>query len=237
VKHEEGKRVMKYYKILNAYDYSCNGGVGKWHLPNGKRPGEWMPKIKDIRPCESGYHLCRKKDIIYWLGPVIWEAEGRGKKILSDNKVVFEQARLVRKLTNWNEKTQRLFAADCAEHVLKHWLAEYPDDNRPAKCIHAARDYANGLIDREALTAARDAAKDAAKDAAEEAAWAAWAAWAAKDTASDTAWTATSDTIWAATSAVALGTEATAWAATRAAERAWLTKRLFYYLNGGDDAI
>jgi Immunity protein Imm5 len=103
------------------------------------------------------------------------------------------------------DKEIRLFAADCAELVLNIYERDYPDDNRPRLAIHAARDYANGLITREELTASSDAARDAARassDAAWNAAWAASAAaWdAARDAAraaSDAAW----DAAWAASAA------------------------------------
>ena len=86
-------------------------------------------------------------------------------------------------------KIGRLMAADFAESVLPIWTAHYPDDNRPALAIQAARDYASGLISTEVLVAAGmlrgmlrgccvgccgaaawDAAWDAAGDAARDAA-------------------------------------------------------------------
>ena len=66
----------------------------------------------------------------------------------------------------------RLMAADFAARVLPIWRKKYPKDDRPAKAIKAARDFAHGKITREKLAAAWDAA-DAARDAAAEAAWAA----------------------------------------------------------------
>ena len=74
------------------------------------------------------------------------------------------------------DKEIRLFAADCAEMVLPIYEKEYPNDYRPRKAIHAARDYANGLISAGELVAARadaSAAADAAmtKRAAASAAW------------------------------------------------------------------
>ena len=37
-------------------------------------------------------------------------------------------------------------AADFAEHVLLFWLRSYPDDDRPAKAIQAARDWVSGIL-------------------------------------------------------------------------------------------
>ncbi len=98
------------------------------------------------------------------------------------------------------EKLLRLFACDCAEHVLPIFEKKYPKDARPRECIAVARRYANGEASNEERAAARDAARDAARaaawaaaraarDAAWAAAWAAWdawdAAWDARDAARD----------------------------------------------------
>ena len=92
------------------------------------------------------------------------------------------------------DKEIRLFAADCAELVLPIYEKHYPDDNRPRLAILAARDYANGLITLEELSAACDAASaaayaacDAASAAARAAAYAARSARAAAYAAADDA--------------------------------------------------
>ena len=68
------------------------------------------------------------------------------------------------------DRSNRLFAADCAESVLHLFEAERPNDNLPRLAIQAARDYANGTKD----AAARDAARDAASAASAAASAAAW---------------------------------------------------------------
>ena len=68
------------------------------------------------------------------------------------------------------EKIARLMAADFAEQVLPIWK-KYSQDTRPELAIKAARDFANGLINREQLAAAWDAAGAAAGAAAWAAAW------------------------------------------------------------------
>jgi hypothetical protein len=80
-----------------------------------------------------------------------------------------------------DKKMLRLFGADCAERVLPIFLKVLPNDDRPAKAIQAARDYANGKIDATAGSAAWSAAQAAALDAAGDAAGAAAgaAAWSA----------------------------------------------------------
>ena len=99
-----------------------------------------------------------------------------------------------------DERSQRLFACDCAEHTLGIFERDYPNDNRPRDTIAVARRFADGDATLEELDAARDAAWDAARyaarDAARAAAWdaARAAAWdAARDAARDAAWTAARD--------------------------------------------
>ena len=81
------------------------------------------------------------------------------------------------------KKVARLMSADFAELSLPFWMKYYyPDDNRPALAIKAARDFAAGLITKEDLAVARSAARSAAESAARYATWsAAWsAAWSAQ---------------------------------------------------------
>jgi hypothetical protein len=224
---------MKYYKVLGTGGVSCNGGDAKWSIPHDGEPGDWMPEIiGELIPCKNGYHLCRTKDLVVWLNAEIYEAEFEGEIIEYRDKVVVRKARLLRKLETWDEKTARLFAADCAERVLYLYEKKYPDDNRPRLAIEAAREYANGKIS----DAERDAAWAYARDA--ENATERDAEWAAKSAAESTAeWTATwvakrddaSDAAWAAESAAA--SAAVEWTAAWSAEIAWQTKRLLEYLE------
>lgn len=190
---------MKFYKVLGEDMESTNGGQCNWTL------GEWTDPIEgELIPCETGYHLCRKRDLVQYLGPRIFLAEVKGRIVRGRGKVVARQVRLVSEFTTWNETTARLFAADAAERSLKFWLKVYPDDDRPAKAIEAARQFARGEIGAAARAAARAAT------------WA--AAWAAAGAAARAA-------AWDAAGA-APG------AAARAAERKWQTNRLFQYLHG-----
>src|SRR3972149_690362 len=222
------------YKVLGENGETVNGGHGKWSLPSGGKPGKWMPKIGgELIPCENGYHLCRRKDLINWLGPTIWEAECRGDVVKAHDKIVVREARLLRQLENWNERTARLFACDCSEWALS--LFAEPDP-RSIQAIWVARLYAVGKATeieldaawaaaRAAAWAAAGAAAGAARDAAGAAAWAAAgvasvaagaAAWAAAGAAAGAAWAAARAAAWAA----------------RAAAVGYITDRLFAYLDG-----
>ena len=234
------------WKALNERR-STNGGYAEWHRPHGRnRPGKWMPKITDLEPCVRGYHVCdNHTDMLSWLGPDIWVCEWRGLSVRSSSKRVVEQARLIRHVDAWNEQSARLFAADCAEHVLPFWEARF-DDDKPALAIAAARAYARGEIGLAELDAAGAATRAAAEDAAWDATWAAAraAAWAATRAATrDGAWAAARDATRAAARAAARdaaraaagnaagnATWGAAWAATRDtardAERVWQAEQL-----------
>ena len=168
---------MKLYKILSADGYSCHGGSAQWALPTNGQHGEWMPPLHgSLNPCVYGYHLCRPQDLVCWLGETIYEAEYRGAyncglilNALQDNKVVVTHVRLLCRVEEWNERTARLFAADCAEHVIHVFEREYPNDKRPRQAITAARLFASDNLSRKELAAARAAARAAAWDAARDA--------------------------------------------------------------------
>ena len=225
---------MQYFKVLAEGGKSCHGGDADW------RPGEWMPTIDNLEPCMRGYHLCEARDLVEWLGLEIWIAEARGEIIRSKNKTVVSGARIIQKLDNWTDRNARLFACDCAEHVLPIWAKQYPSDDRPAQAIVIARKYVDGQATLKELAAARAAAWDAARDAAARdaardaaARAAAWAA--ARDAARDAAARAAArDAAWAARDAAWAARDA-AWDAARDAawdaERRWQTERLMEILN------
>ena len=155
---------MKIYKVLNEDRSCCNGGSGTWKL------NEWREVEGKLVLCENGFHLCDGElHLLKWLGQAIYEAEYDGEIVRGDDKVVVRKARIIRKLDAWNERTARLFACDCAEHVLHIFENEYPDDNRPRKVIEVARRYANGEVNEEEWDAASAAASAAAWAAARDA--------------------------------------------------------------------
>ncbi|MFD7550922.1 putative immunity protein [Streptomyces sp. NPDC059578] len=66
-----------------------------------------------------------------------------------------------------------LWAVDCAEHVLAHFEAERPDDDRPRKAVEAGRAWARGEITMGAARTAAFASHAAAREAGQAAARAA----------------------------------------------------------------
>jgi len=167
---------VTYYKVLSKDGCACHGGHGKWHLPKQLpdgtwKPGRWMPNIKDPIPCERGYHLFERKNVLNWLGDTCYEAEYRGVMVGRGDKIVVESARLLRPVSDWNEKTLRLFACRCAEDVLPPFERLYPADGRPRHVVEVARRYANGEAADIERAAAGVAAAASASVAAGVAAW------------------------------------------------------------------
>ena len=104
------------WKVLGHKRVPYHGGVGVW-----APPGEWMPEIVHVVPCESGYHLLRDRDLVMWLGPCIHTAEAAEPIIIHKNsKIVAGKARLLSgPLQTWDERVARLFACDCADRVAR----------------------------------------------------------------------------------------------------------------------
>src|SRR3990167_1702260 len=201
--------MLMLYKVLAEDGTPFHGGSGRWALPADGKPGAWMPRLAGrLVACRYGYHLCERDNLIYWLGPTIWEAETRSRKLLRDGtKSVVSTARLLRRLGTWDPRPQRVFSAGREPH---------PDSWR---AIAVARRYANSKATPQELAAAAAAAAYAA--------YAATAAYAAYDAA---------HAAYAAASAAAADARAATYAATAAAayaaERQWQTTRLWEYLDG-----
>ena len=186
------------FKSLDENNHSPYAAFDfKKYLPKDGKPGRWLPKVTDLKICASGWHGCKDGNILEYLNANIYEIETRGKVLEDNDKFAAQQIRLIRKCEGWNEVNARLFACDCAAHVLPIYEKECPDDKRPRECIEVARKFAHGKATREEMTAARDAAWAAARAAARDAARA--AAWdAARDAARDAAWAAARAAAWVA---------------------------------------
>lgn len=189
---------MALYKVLCDDGKPFHGGLGQWALPTRDSdkwiPGDWMPPVAgDLKPCKRGYHLCRDADLVLWLGPAIYLAEGAGDHIACEDKLVFRQARLLRPIETWSPWKAIRFAIDCAERVLGRFEARFPTDDRPRKAIEIARtileERVRVLDPRRiaAFVAGAGSAVNAAGDAAADAHAAAYAAAAYAARAADAA--------------------------------------------------
>ncbi len=195
-----------------------------WPLPRDGKPGKWVKAEGELIPCRNGIHACTLDQALDWLDARAYMIELDGRIIGIGDKLVARRGRLIRHLNRWDDKTIRLFAADCAEHVLPLFESKVPLDDRPRQAIEAARALARSEIDgavADAARAAADAARAAVAAAAYAAAYAAYAAYAAACAS------------YAAASACA--SYAAAYAARAAgspdAERTWQGNRLAHYLG------
>ena len=133
----------------------CYDGRDKWHLAHGGKPGRWMPRITgELIPCERGYYVLREDQLVLWLGPAIHRVEAEEPILWDDEKGVTARARDLGRILNWNPRTQWLFYADCAEHLLPIYERYALDDRILRASIAASRDYANGRITADQLRAA-----------------------------------------------------------------------------------
>ena len=108
----------------------------------------------------------------------------------------------------------RLFACDCAEHVLPFFEKRYPDDKRPRQAIEVARRFANGQATQEELIAADSAAWSAVSAAGSP------ARSAAKSAAMSATWSVAWSVAWLA-----------AWLAAGSVEREWQKQRFLELLS------
>lgn len=206
------------YKTLNRDRSPCLGGKTGW-----PPPGEWCRVEGRLVPRKNGLHVCWGGQLVYWLGPVIWEVEVDGERIDQWDKIVVRAARLIRPVETWNEQVARHFAVDCASRALRLWEDEYPDDDSLRRAVSTARRYADGHASADALYRAGKLATYAARrarwaplqDAAESCIWTTWpSAGAAARNAARYA-------------ALAVGPER-----ERHRERQWQTAQLMSYLSG-----
>ncbi|MBF0270859.1 MAG: hypothetical protein HQL98_02125 [Magnetococcales bacterium] len=235
-----------YYKVLGDDGVCCHGGSGRWNTD-----GSWMPVVHGgLSPCVRGYHLCRAADLVEWLGPVIWVAEGRGKSFLSGQYQIFQEARLVHPMEGWNPTVAREFAVVCAERALPVLEMALPEETRVGEALAKARELlenSGNVAEAQWIAAGAWSASRLVDGAARDAAIAAYGA---------LAWNSAGMAAWAAAGSARSALAAAAWesamaeakaqgihprdaertangvsAATLNAERAWQTAHLFTLLK------
>jgi hypothetical protein len=86
------------YKNMTHHGQSCNGGKldNRPYYPKGNNPGKWLPEIKDISECETGYHVTLEP--IKWAGNQVALIETR-LPVTKLNKQVFSSYRILKILT------------------------------------------------------------------------------------------------------------------------------------------
>lgn len=99
------------WKFLSVDGASCFGGAKmRWE------PCEWVEERAFPVPCRKGLHLVnRTSDLMFWLGPALWEAEfdAAWGAVLSSRKIAASRARVVRRVEAYEPSAPREFAAWC----------------------------------------------------------------------------------------------------------------------------
>ncbi|MGH7916998.1 MAG: putative immunity protein [Candidatus Binataceae bacterium] len=196
-----------------------------------------------IKLCEYGYHTSPtlRGALQYAQGPIACLDDISEPLDRDESRQVSATRTLVAAVNV--ERELRLFAADCAEHVLPIFERAYAGDRSPREAIAAARAFAEGKIGPTKLAAARAGAEEAALGADGDGGWAAayaanaargathtigcatsaaawYAAWAAGEDGADPSWAAGED-----------GADPS-WGAAHAAEEKWQRARFEERLGG-----
>ena len=163
---------MTAYHFLRSDMTTASGNEPPWTV------GETRHIAGTPVMCERGYHSSPTwfDALQYAPGPIACIVEVGGTILTDTDKQVSTERTLVD--CRDAAKVLRLFACDCAEHVLHIYEGKYPDDPRPRRAIETARHYVDGRASDDELRTAK-AAADAA-DAANAARAAADAAYAAR---------------------------------------------------------
>jgi hypothetical protein len=105
------------YKFLRDDGSSVFTGF-RWTLPDDA-PGAWVDAAVD--PCRSGIHACRPAGLPYWIGRSLYEIELTGDIVEERTKLVASRARLLRRVTAWNDSLRDAYTRMCADRA--HELA------------------------------------------------------------------------------------------------------------------
>ena len=204
---------MKRYKFLVSKDNKIKSYNGDC---------EWKIKEKkifngDLSMCKSGFHCSKTiyQAFSYVQGDILAEVEVGGNKIISNDKEVYSEMKILR-AWKWKKEDSVALAIYSAKLCLKNFEKVYPDDKRPRQAIEAAINYLKEPT-KENMSAAMSAGSDAWSAAwSAESAWS--AAWSAAMYAGSDAWSA------------AWSTESAAWSAAGSATikkiSTWMSKRV-----------
>ena len=178
-----------------------------------------LRKLRNNDACKDRYNVLKSKTIAKFDDPISL------KTILETNGLT--DAIWALRACDDVDRDARLFACDCAMHVLKIFEKHHFEDRRPHKSILAARRYAKNPTEgnKKKMTAARDAAW-AARNAAWDAAW---------DAASAACEACEASAACAASAASEASAASAAWAASAASvkEGKYQEKLFVKYFCGG----
>lgn len=218
-------------KIVADKDYGVLRDDAVW------RPGTWRG-VPAALIRERGLVVMTLEQLVCEVGPTLWRAETEGDLLDAGLVMLASQARVTTRIETWDERTARLFAADCAEHVLPVFERRHPGERRVRDWIALARRAADGLASPSEVGAGRREAwalHEELEDEAGERNYADGAVYAASSALSRPAWRGAQEASMAGTSAAAFAAvpgfirrdeDFAAGRAAFLAEEAWQAMRL-----------
>jgi hypothetical protein len=112
--------------------------------------GEWVSVDGPLGLCVSGFHVCRIRDLPYWLDDELWEVEVGGDWLDDLEQLVVRRARLVSRVEAWPDPFASELAAGCLRELRRLAARELELSNDPDAAELSAVDN-----DLEAARAAR----------------------------------------------------------------------------------
>jgi len=107
---------VKTYKFLAAGAKGPITGF-QWPLPQLEAAGEWVEAGGPLEACGRGAHVCRPRELAFWIHDELWEVEVDGAQIEGYDCLVAERARLVRRIEDWQRGGAARFANACLERA------------------------------------------------------------------------------------------------------------------------
>jgi hypothetical protein len=110
---------------MMAYKFLRSGAIGlvsgfKWPEPRGETPGEWVGSVAPLRACASGVHVCRGRDLPYWMHEELWAIEVDGDMLEGAEMLIAPRGRLVARVAGWSPDGRTAFVEACRDRATLH---------------------------------------------------------------------------------------------------------------------
>ena len=105
---------MRAYRFLGPDATGTISGFA-WPMPQGSLPGGWVVPPAD--GTTSGVVAQRVQDLPRWLETELWEVELRGNVREGSTRLLAEEARLVRRIPQWNDAAAMKFGMACVARL------------------------------------------------------------------------------------------------------------------------
>lgn len=112
----------------------------------------WIEASGPLAPCVNGVHLCRVRDLPYWINEELWEINAEGAVLEYGRKVVVARAQLRNRIPWWPEAGWELAAdsvwrvREFASHELE--VAGEASDLTTVHTLSEAGELARTVVDR-----------------------------------------------------------------------------------------